>query len=255
MRQIWHIFKKDVRRFWPQTLATLVLLAWFANDATWYLLPSAAESWLNLLLPFAWAVLLGLAVLEDAVANDSRFWLALPCRGRTMLVAKSLFALTFVHAPYFIACSCIIAMRGFSPARYVPEMLEKQLLIALLVTVPAIALASLVRNAAHFALGVVLLAAGMILAQSLRAPYANVIMERYRDAGGSAVVALALLSIGSIAVVALQYARKSAKLARGAAIATMLVASLAYAGLPKETAESIGIARSEEHTSELQSQR
>lgn len=105
MEQIWHIFKKDLRRLWPQVLATLILLAWFAfmdgrrSDAV---LP-AAEGWLNLLLPFTWIYLLGLFIVEDPLVGDRQFWVTTPCSWRSLFGAKALFALAFVHIPFFVA--------------------------------------------------------------------------------------------------------------------------------------------------------
>ncbi len=95
MRQIWHIFKKDIRRFWPQALASWILLVWFVFEDRWRVdaHPSPAEGWLNLLLPLAWAFLAGIVVIEDPHVGDRQFWLALPCRWRSLLAAKALFVL------------------------------------------------------------------------------------------------------------------------------------------------------------------
>jgi hypothetical protein len=128
VRQVWHIFKKDARRLRWEVAATLGLLAWVAHLDRWRSdwTPGFAEGWLNVLLPLAWCYLVGLAVLQDPVVGDREFWLALPCRWRSMMGAKALFVLCFIHLPYLLAQAGILAARGFSPVTYFPLLLWKQ---------------------------------------------------------------------------------------------------------------------------------
>jgi hypothetical protein len=162
---ILHIFRKDVRRLWPGIALSLAVLASLAWQDRWRSdwMPGEAESYLNLLVPLVWALLIGLAVEQEPIAGDRQFWLTRPYRHRDLLAAKLLFAVVFVHAPSFLADCYILASRGFSPVSYAPELLVKQALLAGALTLPAIALASLVSAFSHFVLELVAVAAAVLL--------------------------------------------------------------------------------------------
>ena len=84
MRLMLHVFKKDVRRLWWAAGLTLVLLGTLARQDRWRsdTLPGSLEGWLNVIVPFAWACLLGLVVEQDPVVGDG----SSGSRGRTVAV-------------------------------------------------------------------------------------------------------------------------------------------------------------------------
>jgi hypothetical protein len=110
----------------------------------------AGESYLTLLTTMAWACLVALAVLEEPLVGDRNFWTTRPHRWPALLGAKLLFAALLIHLPSFLAGMFALAGRGFSPAACFGPLLWKQILFVGAITLPAIALASLVRSFTHF---------------------------------------------------------------------------------------------------------
>src|ERR1039458_197640 len=154
MHLMLHIFKKDLRRLWWAVAATLLLLAAVANADCWRAdsVGGAAEGWLNLLLPLAWCCLIALVVNEEPLVDDREFWMTRPYRWRTLLGSKLLFAAVFIHVPLLIAGAAILGIHGFQPLAYLPQLLWKQIVLAAVLTVPAMALAALLKNLAQFLL-------------------------------------------------------------------------------------------------------
>ncbi len=138
------------------TLALLARLTWL-DAARHYVVTGAEEGWLYVLLPLAWSCLIALTVMDDPVLAEAPFWMTLPCGWRPVIAAKAIFVAVFIHLPYLIACCAIVQARGFSPLDCLPELLYKQMALAAL-TLPSLAIASIVRNAAHFMMIAVALA-------------------------------------------------------------------------------------------------
>ena len=235
---IWHIFKKDARRLWWEAAITLGLLAWFAHLDRWRAdyTPGFAEGWLNVLLPFAWAVLAGVLVLQDPLVGDREFWVTLPCRWRSMLGAKALFLLAFIHLPYFLAQFAILAARGFQPFAFLPHLLWKQAALFLVVTLPAAALAALVRNVVQYLLAALLMAAAVVFLAG------NVDIMAMPWAPWDAArlwIALLVVVVGALAVALAQYRRRSTAVARGVGIAAAALAAALYAWLPRESTAAV----------------
>jgi hypothetical protein len=236
VRQVWHIIKKDARRLRWETAATLALLAWVAHLDRWRQdwMPGAAEGWLNVLLPAAWVYLVGLLVLQDPLVGDREFWLALPCRWRSMLGAKALFVVCFIHLPYFLAQAAILAFRGFSPVTYFPHLMWKQLLLLLMLTLPAAALAAMVENVVQFALAAVVLASGAVYAAGMPQGQGLIQTEAAR-------IGLALLAVvvGAAVVLPLQYGRRRTAISRGIGAAAAIVAAVVFVGVPLVTSAEV----------------
>ena len=240
MRQTWHIFKKDVRRFWREAAVTLFLLGWFAHLDRWRAdaSPSSTEEWLNLLLPFAWAYLVGIVVIEDPLVGDRQFWVTVPCRWRSLLAAKALFVLAFIHVPYLAADVAILAARGFQPLHYLPHLLLNQLFLLAALTLPGAAVATLTRNVSQFVLVAVVLAGGLVLVNGHMEPF----ILTYADVGsvtGRLDLALLMIPVGAVVVVFLQYAKRRAILGRAVGVASALAVAVAYAGISRESAAVI----------------
>jgi hypothetical protein len=228
MHAILVIFKKDVRRLWWQIAITLALLAALGHQDSWRAdaIPDSLEGWLNLLVPLAWACLIAQVVHEETLVGDREFWMTRPYRWPSLLAAKALFLVLFIHLPLFTADFAIIAARGLSPAAAIPHLLRKQLLLAGGLTVPAVALAAIVRNLMQFVF-VAVLAPVMVMfcASSIRAPWLSVDEVR----SGSTVL---VLGVATVAVVFLQYRWRRSRLARTMAVAGGLLAGVLYAFVP-----------------------
>jgi hypothetical protein len=233
MRLLWHIFKKDARRLWWQAAVTLGLLAWVAHLDRWRAdsTPGSAEAWLNILLPFAWSYLISLLILQDPLVGDREFWPTLPCRWPAMLGAKALFILAFIHLPYFLAQAAILGARGFQPFAYLPELLWKQCLLLVALTLPAVAVAALVENVVQFMLIAVLTcAAAVFLHAYVGSDYAT-IRTPIGDPG--IVIALFLAALGAFAITLLQYRWRRTAVSRWLAVAAVAGAAALYIWLPR----------------------
>jgi hypothetical protein len=167
-------------------------------------------------MPLAWAFLIGLVMEQEPLVGDREFWITRPYRRLALLAAKALFVFVFIQVPYFLVSSYILAARGFPPALHLPELFWNQLLLAGALTLPAMALASLVRNFTHFVLEVVAVAAAAILLSGSLAGYqpSNPAVDAVRRS-------LAVLVAGTAACILLwmQYGRRRVVVSRAVGIA------------------------------------
>jgi len=226
-----HILKKDVRRLWPAIIAAAVLLGALARMDRWRSdwLISSTEGYLNILIPIAWACLIALAVEQDAIPGDRQFWITRPFRTRSIFAAKALFAVLFVHVPALVADCYILAMRGFSPIAYASSLLAKQVILACALTIPALALASLVRSFSHFVMEVVAVAAIFLVLNGTgwREP---IIFEPILDTVRREFLVV-IVAVAGVAVLIGQYAGRRVLLSRGIAVGFGVAASLFFAYL------------------------
>src|SRR6267154_1639553 len=110
MDQILHIFKKDIRRHWPQILLSLTLLALYTNRAL--------HPWTNSLDPYSfsrsfyffvvtgeyiapvlvifWLFLVIRVVQGESLVGDRQWWTTKPYVWWQLLLAKLLFVLVFI---------------------------------------------------------------------------------------------------------------------------------------------------------------
>lgn len=223
-----HFLRKDTRRLWwiiasSQTLlGVLVWMDCWREDS----MPGMAEGWGNLIVPAVWALLIAMAVQEDPLAGRRQFWITTPCPWTSFLAAKVLFAACWVHLPYFIGCCAVLQARGFAPWNYVPQLLEKQLLAAAAVTLPAMAVAAAVKNLSHFAIWMLLTLSGAVYLVSN--------MTRMTAARGSgdalrSIAVLLVVAAGAAAILVLQYSMRRAMLGYGVGALTAAVATLVAA--------------------------
>jgi hypothetical protein len=231
MKLMVHVFKKDVRHLWWAAAGSLALLGTLARQDAWRsdYMPGSIEGWLNVIVPFAWVCLLGLAVEQDPLVGDRQFWITRPHRRIWLLGAKLLFAAVFIHAASFLADCYILAARGFSPLHSLPHLLWKQALLAGAVTLPALALASLFRNFTQFMLAVLCLMAVIVIvtgAYQIRRPY-----WRVTD-GGKLGVVLAVACFTGVLVTALQFLRRKTAGSRAIGLVSAAAATVVYAWLP-----------------------
>jgi hypothetical protein len=203
LRFVWQIFRKDTRRLWWMIALTLTLLVRLAHQDSWrsVTMPGAEEGWLNILLPLAWSFMIALAILEDPPTGDAPFWATVPCRWTSLLTAKAVFIATFIHVPYFIACMFIMNARGFAPAGYLDVLFAKQLpLLAL--TLPAVALATLVSNVTQFMIVAIAVAAAIAAPSFTPAQMESLATHRLRE-----IFLLAFASLAAIPIAIARYRR------------------------------------------------
>ncbi len=221
MRLLLHTFRKDSRRLWPAVGITLALLATLAREDRWRAdrVVGLTEGWLNLLLPLAWACLIALAILEEPLVGTRHFWLTRPYRWQSLLGAKALFAVAYVHVPLLVADCYVLAARGFSPVGAAAHLAGRQVLLACALSVPSLALAAMVGNFTQFvlmvlALGTVTNFFGAAFEMGVKTPAENWL-------SGPTIAALVLGA--GLAILYLQYRRRGTAKARGVGVAAALV--------------------------------
>jgi hypothetical protein len=238
MSQILHIFRKDVRHYWPEISASLLLLAVYAWHAPSYWRPEQEFAFgfqfliwkpLPRLVPIAWCFLIVRAVQGESLVGDRQFWVTRPYECQKLLAAKILFVLAFVNLPLFIVQVILLAEAGFAPASHIPGLLYIQLLMGLFLVLPTATAATITSS-----VGQVLLVAliGVLYLVGVAALDSVIPNSRVASASSIPESLQALIFIGTcLFVVVLQFAQRKtwrsriALLCAAAAIAIILVAT------------------------------
>jgi hypothetical protein len=158
MRQILHIFRKDVRHHWPAICFSLAAIAAFAwrEPLRWDSRSYYASPWLPtwrqiiIALWLGWMLLIVRVVQGEPLAGDRQFWVTRPYEWPKLLAAKALFILTFLSLPLFVAEALLLREAGFSPFAHFPSLLLLQLMIITLFILPTAAAATVTPNLAQF---------------------------------------------------------------------------------------------------------
>src|SRR5207249_3106861 len=144
-----------------------------------------------------------------------QFWVTMPVQWGSLIAAKALFVVAFIHLPDIAADATILAVRGFRPSELIAALFGKQLLLIAALTLPSVAIATLVRNTAQFMLSAIVTAAGVVF---VNGGFALISPPWTPSDQGRLDLALAILATTSLSVVVLQFARRWTKLARSIAI-------------------------------------
>ncbi len=226
---VLHIFLKDVHRLWWAVLATWVPLAALACLDRWRIdwVVSSPEGWLNLLLPLAWVCLIAMVVQEEPLADQGHFWTTWPYRWPVLLGAKVLFVATFIHLPALVTDSAVVASHGFSPWESLRPLLWKQAVLAAVLIVPAMALASVCRRITHFVVAAILIfggAAYLAAFSGQTAPWITPDELRWE-------IPAMVLALAAGLVIVLQYSRRRTMSSRVVGAVAMAVATVLFACL------------------------
>ena len=233
MRLALHIFRKDVERLWPVVLVTFALLGLFVAVESG---DTRQGTLLDLVLPFAWCLLIGMAIQQDPLVGDRQFWVALPCGWRPLLVSKIAFIVATIELPYFLATALILAIRGFNPFAFVPHLLWKQLVL-LALFVPAVALATVAKNIGQFLLIAIATVSGvMFLSDEMNRQSIGLHMFAWDSRW---IVALVVLSAGALPVAAIQFVRRRTGPSRGVALATAFAAAGLYHWMSRDASAAV----------------
>jgi hypothetical protein len=221
MKQILHIFAKDVRRFWPEILISLAITAAFAwlYPTQWLTMHLSASPpritnqlihLLLLLVPVSWWLLISRLIHAERLVGDTQFWLTRPYEWKKLLTAKLLFLVLFLYLPIFIAQCLLLAVAGFHPLSYLPGLLYNLLIITGIIVLPLVALATVTSSFARMTLtvlGILCGIAGILVLSS----YVN--MEHFTVPNEPNYALALVLSVCGAAVV-VQYAFRKVWLAR-----------------------------------------
>jgi ABC-type transport system involved in multi-copper enzyme maturation permease subunit len=244
MQQILHIFKKDVRRHWPEILISLALLGLYARimtrpvDYDRMMTPNyipwaeVSESTLAPLMLIFWIFLTIRVVQGERLVGDTQWWITKPYEWWKLLAAKEFFLLAFIGAPLFLVQLYILRHAGFAIHSHFFGVVRMQFALALILFLPAVALASLTKN-----LGQALIV--LLIVFILFSTITSLLSRVPNSSMSSAVRGLgeieSVLMLGSIIGAAgWQYARRKTwasrgSLAAGAAVVVLISAFTPYA--------------------------
>src|SRR5215470_8856446 len=172
MKQVLHIFKKDIRHHWPEIFISLTVLAayawnepkqWAPRELVENRLRNFLTGGLTVAVVISWCVLIVRVVQGENLVGDRQFWVTKPYDWKKLLAAKLLFMLVFISIPMLIAGSVLFAEGGFgSPLPALSAILSTQAGSIALIFLIATALATVTASIAQFLLA--LLAIGVYVA-------------------------------------------------------------------------------------------
>lgn len=238
MRLMLHILRKDVRRLqWEigVTLAALAALAHVeARRSSEF--PGTLEGLLNVVLPGLWAYLMALLIHGEGPVGDRQFWITRPYPRWSLIASKALFALVFIHLASLAADMVLVTVRGFGAFESLAPLLEKQVRLALAVTIPAAGLAAVTRTLPQFVGAAVLIVVPFLWLTDVLEPAPPILA--LRDTMRRAIPA-AFLAVAGCGVVIAQYWKRRAGVARTALAGAVALAIAAFLWLPNSWTFSI----------------
>jgi len=244
MKQIVHIFAKDVRRLQIEILLSAAAAALFAWAEAKSLAGGPASvgnpyqgisGVMNPLVLLSWGVLIARLIHGEVLVGDRQFWITRPYEWPKLLTAKALFVALLLYLPFLLMQIAILLQAGFNPLSYIPGLLYSLLLISVFFF-SLIGVAAATSNLARMVLTVLAVYLLLVASGSLASffhfaalSYGNdgPVTYKYIQYGEPAAIAATLLLCG-LAIVLL-YARRRILVARLLLGSTPLLVLLAYA--------------------------
>jgi hypothetical protein len=231
MRQILHIFKKDVRRHWLEILVSLTFLGLFLKVT----LPGPDRRLIGTSFPWLWLtresipplmtgfwLFLAVRVVQgENLVGDRQWWVTKPYEWWKLLAAKGLFLLAFISVPLFFVQSYLLRHAGFLVAPNLRGMVKLEYELGALLFVGGIALGCLTRNLWQAILAVILCFVGFAGLTDLLERIPNYSMSSAVD-GSSELIGL-VGSASLIGAVGWQYARRRTWATRGLILSALLL--------------------------------
>jgi hypothetical protein len=248
MKQILHIFAKDTRHLWGEIVISLALVAALVltsyrtwNGGTHYLygftvsfspmgLLGAAPSFLIVLIPLSWWILIAPLIHEERLVGDRQFWVTRPYEWKKLLAAKTAFILLYVYVPLFAAQCLLLVRAGFNPFPSIAGLLYNLLMLTGVLILPVVALAAITHNFARMTLVVLGTIIPIVCIRWLASAFPNThISTPFGDS-----LALLLFISGCIAIVLLQYAGRRSRAAWCVLSATLAVLATLACAVPDQ---------------------
>lgn len=236
MKQVGHIFLKDVRRYWPEICVSIALLVAFGWNAVhswgrpdeladlpggWFeykFLPGAVYVG----LPVAWAFLILRVVQSESLVGDRQFWISRPYEWKILLAEKVLFFLGFINVPVLVLQIFLLWRAGFHPGHSWDGLLWMQLMLCLILVMSTMTLAVITQTVIQALLALLLVALYAVGLGSLSDYIPN-----SGFSGPADNLTLFLIIAGCLSVIVLQYARRRTTKARwlivGVGVALLLI--------------------------------
>jgi hypothetical protein len=244
MKQILHIFAKDVRRFWPEILISVGITAAFvwAYPVQWQvkvgfgpeiLRRQRLEIVANVLtglVPASWWLLIARLIHAETLVGDRQFWITRPYEWPKLLGAKALFVAAFVYLPFTAAQCALLIEAGFSPLHYLPGLLFNLLFATGILIVPLVAISAVTRNFVRMTLTLLAILLSIVaIAFLVSFVDSNSVGTPYED-----VYSFPLILIIGISAIVLQYARRKVWLARALMVSAHICIAIAAIVLPTQ---------------------
>lgn len=224
MKQALHIFAKDVRHFWPEiavSVTIMVLYAWigrYAWAATVWAggVPQGAEQLNRLanimpvLIQLSWWVLITRLVQTESLVGDRQWWITKPYEWPRLLGGKGLFLAVFVALPLLVVQCVLMVQAGFQPAEYLAGMGFDLLLVATILVLPLMVVATVTSGFGKMTLVLI----GLLLAVVLIIATAGWAQQNRYSAPFDWGVFYMVLAAVLAAIIVLQYARRRTWIAR-----------------------------------------
>jgi ABC-type transport system involved in cytochrome c biogenesis permease component len=221
---IWHIFKKDVKLSWRMA-AAVACLHWASAVAALIMLTTTSNPAALKARNLAGILIIGglaatgfiitAVVHHDAIPGVRQDWLVRPVRRRDLILAKVLFVALMVQLPVFLGDAAASLFTGISLPSSLMSALQRSAIQMLVINLPFLALAAITQNLLE------IVSAGVVLGLSAAAvvgltPNTSPLVPLLRtglywiemSAAGAA------LTLGSLAVLCVQYSRRRTVLAR-----------------------------------------
>lgn len=180
MTQILHMFRKDMRRHWPEILISLALLALFTRREfhLWQTSELASYSislfflalsgrYIPFFLVLSWIFLILRVVQSESLVGDRQWWVTKPYVWWELLVSKLFFIFIFLSVPLFHVQLLLLHHAGFSILPNFGRLVLMQFTLPLVLVVSTLALASITRNLAQAILVIGIAVVVLIIGLSL----------------------------------------------------------------------------------------
>jgi len=153
MKQVLHIFWKDVRLYWIEILASLsvsTLFVWLypiswgdsPTISVWPWVPEATA----VLLPVSWLVLITRVIHAESLVGQRQFWITRPYLWPQLLAAKVLFISAFVCVPFALAQCLLLREAGLHPLSHIAGVFYNTLMAIGIAVLPMAYLAAVTSN-------------------------------------------------------------------------------------------------------------
>ena len=224
MKQMAHIFAKDLRRHWPEAMSSLAVLALYGWTAAWrppaeFMNLDAARGILTLLVFVSWWVVLTRVIQGENLVGDVQWWVTKPYEWGKLLLTKVLFVAVFVVLPLLLVQMWLLRDAGFRPWAHLGGLALEIGLVTAALLLPFAALATVTSTFARMAITTIVVLVVILLG--------IVVFQHWQTSRYAAdwlrVASLPILLALASAAIVLQYARRRVGCARGLLGAILVV--------------------------------
>ena len=235
MKQIVHIFRKDVRRHWLEILLSLATVAafvwleprqWLPRDTLETRILEIVANSVEVVLVVSWGLLTARVVQGENLVGDRQFWVTRPYEWKKLLLAKLLFVIVFINAPLLVAQEVLLQRAGFGLTGSATwALIGMQIGVLAICILPITALATVTSGIGQLLMALLAIAAYIAAAVGI----ASYVPSEGFSSGSDAVQEGLFVGVCLLAVI-WQYARRATTKTRvllGAGAASILIVVVA----------------------------